>query len=67
VKVLQAALPVIDFHMGRVLTMTTMNSGTTRLLGIWKPEGPGFQNGEVLQAVFLRVNVLREPDTQAKR
>jgi len=59
-KVLLAAIPTTDLHMAKVTTATTLHSGSTRLLGIWKPEGrPEFQKGDVLQAAFLKVDVVR--------
>jgi hypothetical protein len=58
-KVLLAAVPNTDFHVGSVTTATTLTTGSTRLIGLWKPEGaPEFEKADVLQAAFLRVDVL---------
>jgi hypothetical protein len=57
---LRAGLSMVDFHEGKVTTAITMRSGTTRLVGLWKPEGtPEFEKGDLLQAAFLRVDVVR--------
>lgn len=57
--VLRAAFPMVDFHQGKVTTAVTMLSGTTRLIGLWKPEGtPEFQKSDLLQAAFLRADVV---------
>lgn len=49
----------IQFHQAELVTGTTFISGTSRLLGIWKPEGtPELDAADVLQAAFLTVEVV---------
>ena len=56
----------IQFHQAKLTTGTTMATGASRLLGIWKPEGtPEFDKADVLQAAFLSMNVV--PVEQAKK
>jgi hypothetical protein len=53
----QSLLPV--FHMSKLSTAITMGKGMTRLLGVWKPEGkPEFDDGDILQAVFIKADVV---------
>lgn len=45
------------FHMATLKTAITLESGATRLIGLWKPQGiPGYEGKDVLQAAFLRVD-----------
>jgi hypothetical protein len=53
----QSLLPV--FHMSKLSTAITMGKGMTRLLGVWKPEGkPEFDDGDILQAVFIKADIV---------
>ena len=53
----QSLLPI--FHMSKLSTSITMGSGMTRLLGVWKPEGkPEFDDGDILQAVFIKADIV---------
>jgi hypothetical protein len=53
----QSLLPV--FHVSKLTTAITMGSGMTRLLGVWKPGGkPEFDDGDVLQAAFIRADIV---------
>ncbi len=59
-KVLRAESPGTDFHKAEVATAITLNSGSTRLIGTWKPEGtPEFQSADILQAAFVRVDLIK--------
>ena len=54
----QSLRPV--FHVSKLSTAITMSSGMTRLLGVWKPEGtPEFDKGDILQAAFIKADVVR--------
>lgn len=56
----------IQFHQAKLSTGTTVAAGTSRLLGIWKPEGtPEFDKADVLQAAFLSMDVV--PVEQPKK
>ena len=56
----------IQFHQAKLTTGTTMAAGTSRLLGIWKPEGtPELDKTDVLQAAFLSMDVV--PVEQTKK
>lgn len=67
-KVLRTNAPATDFHKAVVNTSLTMSSGMTRLLGVWKPEGaPEFDKGDVLQAAFLRADVVPLELAQEKK
>lgn len=67
-KVLRTSAPSTDFHKANVSTALTLTSGMTRLLGIWRPEGsPEFQNGDVLQAAFLKSDIVPVEEVSAKK
>lgn len=56
----------LQFHQARMTTATTMADGTSRLLGIWKPEGtPELDKADVLQAAFLTLDIV--PVERAKK
>ncbi|HBJ84568.1 MAG TPA: hypothetical protein DDZ88_11995 [Verrucomicrobiales bacterium] len=49
----------LQFHQAKLTTGTTMADGTSRLLGIWKPEGTAeLDKADVLQAAFLSLDVV---------
>lgn len=49
----------IQFHQAVLTTSTTMANGTSRLLGIWKPEGTAvLDKADVLQAAFLTLDAV---------
>lgn len=50
--------PGLVFHNTHFKTSTTMLSGSTRLLSVWKPGGAPELEGDVLQAAFLRIDVV---------
>ena len=51
--------PLVDIYVSNITTSFTTLSGMTKLLGIWKPEGPSAaQNGDKLQAAFLTSQVV---------
>ena len=52
------AAPALQFHSTRFKTSTAMLSGSTRLLSVWKPRGTPELDGDVLQAAFLRLDVI---------
>jgi hypothetical protein len=57
--VFRAALPSTDFHCARIATAFVITPGMTKLLGVWTPEGaPEFEGKDVMQAAFLRVDVV---------
>jgi hypothetical protein len=48
-------LPATDFHATTINTAITLESGMTKLLGIWTPkDAPEFEGKDVMQAAFLR-------------
>jgi hypothetical protein len=52
-------LPGAEFHFAKVACDITLQSGTTKLLAVWKPNGaPEFEVKDVLQAAFLRVDLV---------
>lgn len=52
--------PMTDYHTARVTSAISIFGGTSRLLGIWKPEGaPEFATGGIMQAAFLTADVIR--------
>jgi hypothetical protein len=58
-KVLRIASDGTDFRRANLTTAITLHSGMTRLIGIWKPQGkPEFENGDVMQAAFLRAEIV---------
>jgi len=58
-KTLRTEVPGTDFHRAEFNFATTLLDGSWRLAGVWKPDGtPEFQGKDVLQAVFVRVNVI---------
>ena len=49
----------IQFHQAQCTVGTTIAGGTHRLLSVWKPEGtPEFDKGDVLQAVFICIDIV---------
>ncbi len=57
-QTLRLAAPRTEFREAKVSTSITMLSGSTRLLGVWKPEGNAELDGDVLQAAFLRADIV---------
>lgn len=59
------AAPQTEFRRAHFMTATTMLSGSTRLLSVWKPSGAPELDGDILQAVFLRMDIVKvEPPTR---
>jgi hypothetical protein len=55
-----AGFPSTVYHCHRFVSASSFFSGTTRLVGIWKPEGsPAHEGKDIMQAAFLRVDVVR--------
>lgn len=53
-----------QFHFARVTTSSTLRDGQIRMLGSWQPRGtPNFDDADVLQAMFVRVNLLKHEST----
>ena len=53
------------FHATKITSQLTLMSGTTRLIGVWKPSGtPELDGPDILQAAFLQATVVPvdEPD-----
>ncbi len=57
-KTTRLAVPTTEFRTSVTKTSTTMLSGTTRMLSVWKPGGTPELEGDVLQAIFLRADVV---------
>lgn len=57
-KTLQLAAPLTEFRKQELKTATAMRDGSTRLISVWKPSGTPELDGDVLQAAFLRVDVV---------
>ena len=67
-KVLRTSAPSTDFHKANISTALTLTSGMTRLLGIWKPEGaPEFENSDVMQAAFLKADIVPVDEVSVKK
>ncbi|RBP35323.1 hypothetical protein DES53_12319 [Roseimicrobium gellanilyticum] len=48
-------------HFASITSLFTMNSGTTRLFGMWKPEGASkYEGKDVMQVAFVRAAITRE-------
>jgi hypothetical protein len=57
---LAAEMPVTEFRLAKVTTALKTMSGMTKLLGMWRPEGaPEFEGKDVMQAAFLKLDVVR--------
>ncbi|CAN5706961.1 hypothetical protein BH11VER1_BH11VER1_12690 [soil metagenome] len=58
-RTLKIDAPSTSFHKVILSSAMTLNDGSTRLVGIWKPKtlGEG-QEKDVLQAAFIRVNLI---------
>jgi len=57
--VVRIGAPAVEFHQASIDTNTELTSGMVRLLGTWKPEGtPELEKGDLLQAAFLRMDVV---------
>lgn len=55
----EVSAAVVDTHNAIVQCSTTMRSGTSKLIGVWKPEGvDGAAPREVLQASFLSADIV---------
>jgi len=56
--VLTIARSPAEFHATSITSAFIIQTGMTRLLGVWKPEGSHEWDGkEVMQAAFLQVNI----------
>jgi len=56
---LKLSVPMVNFHKASFSGSSTVLSGMTRMLNIWKPRGSAeLENADVLQAAFLRVDVV---------
>ncbi|MEZ0275806.1 MAG: hypothetical protein ACAH88_12945, partial [Roseimicrobium sp.] len=49
---------VIDFHTTKTTFATTMLSGMTRMIHVWKPETPGVPDTDVMQVAFLKSDIV---------
>jgi hypothetical protein len=55
----RASGSTVDFRKATIHSAARLRFGATHLLGIWKPEGaPELQNADVLQAAFLKAEVV---------
>ena len=57
-RTVQLAAALTEFRKQEFKTSTTMRDGSTRLISIWKPSGTPELDGDVLQAAFLRVDIV---------
>lgn len=58
-KVLKLEAPATDFHKATLASAMVLSDGMTRLVGVWKPQTlADGQNKDVLQAAFIRVNLI---------
>lgn len=60
------AVPQTEFRRMDFNTASTLLSGSTRLLSVWKPSGTPELDGDVLQAVFLQANIVKVEETEKK-
>ncbi len=61
--ILRLAVASTDYHRIHLISEVTVIAGKPRLVGMWKPDAQaGDQNADVLQAAFIRVDVLRVAD-----
>ncbi len=59
--------PVPEFHFAKVSTNTTVRSGMTRLVGLWKTDDPAVgKPGDLMQAAFITVHKVT-PETDPKK
>ena len=59
-KKLIVAAPATDFHAAKTQFTMTLDSGMTRMIGLWKPEGEPSRDGkEQMQAAFLQVTIVQ--------
>lgn len=54
----QLDAPLTEFRKHEIKTATTMLDGSTRMISVWKPAGTPELDGDVLQAAFLRADVV---------
>ena len=52
------AAPSIEFNESEVRLSTTLLSGSTRMISVWKPSGTPELDGDVLQALFIRADIV---------
>ena len=52
------AAPTVEFHESEVKLSTTLLSGSTRMISVWKPSGTPELDGDVLQALFIRADIV---------
>jgi hypothetical protein len=58
-KVFRFHPPGLEFHRTKLSTAVILHAGQRRLLGIWKPTGlPEFENADVMQAAFIKVDIV---------
>lgn len=55
---LRIAAPATEFHRHEFKTSITTRSGATRLVSIWNPSGTAELDGDILQAAFIRADIV---------
>ncbi|MBX7208424.1 MAG: hypothetical protein K1X78_08950 [Verrucomicrobiaceae bacterium] len=55
---IRLAAPATEFHRQKFKSSITTRSGSTRMISVWKPSGTPELDGDVLQAAFLRADVV---------
>jgi hypothetical protein len=58
------AAPSVEFHESEVKLSTTLLSGSTRMISVWKPSGTPELDGDVLQALFIRADIVPVEPTE---
>ena len=60
--------PTTKFHQAKLSTQTVFRSGSIRMMGYWAPEGaPQFADGDIMQAAFLKLEVVRPDEEEYAR
>ena len=64
----EGAVGRLNFHKYQLHTGIMISSGMTRLLGVWRPEGAAeFEKGDVLQAAFIRADIVPVEEVGLKK
>ena len=60
--------PSTRFHRAKLATQTVFRSGSIRMMGYWTPAGTEeFADGDLMQAAFLKLQVVRLDDEEPER
>jgi hypothetical protein len=60
----RVAAPSTEFRKVETKASTTLLSGSTRMISVWKPSGTPELDGDILQALFIRADIVPVEPTE---